>query len=118
MENLIEKWRKEVENLKKLEKKHSIDYEKYNPYTMRITQLLICIDDYNDEYNKVINAFDKLDKKKLFGIAKNAPLADVSKSEGNERKATLTAFNEWLENNHSTFVIPDMILQDYIKYGG
>ena len=27
----------------------------------------------------------------------------------------LTEFNQWLDDNHTSFVIPDMILQDYIQ---
>jgi len=27
----------------------------------------------------------------------------------------VTEFNEWLDDNHTSFKIPDMILQDYIK---
>lgn len=34
------------------------------------------------------------------------------------RSEQLTAFNEWLDDNHHSFKIPDMILQDYIRYGG
>ena len=28
------------------------------------------------------------------------------------------ALNKWLDENHTSFKIPDIILQDYIKYGG
>jgi hypothetical protein len=34
------------------------------------------------------------------------------------RSEQLTAFNEWLDDNHHSFKIPDMILQDYIRWGG
>jgi uncharacterized transporter YbjL len=32
------------------------------------------------------------------------------------RSEQLTAFNEWLGDNHQSFKIPDMIVQDYIRY--
>jgi uncharacterized transporter YbjL len=34
------------------------------------------------------------------------------------RSEQLTAFNEWLGDNHQSFKIPDMVVQDYIRYGG
>ena len=34
------------------------------------------------------------------------------------RSEQLTAFNEWLDDNHHSFKIPDMILDEYIRWGG
>jgi hypothetical protein len=43
--------------------------------------------------------------------AENLPISDVV-----GRSEQLTAFTEWLKDNHS-IEIHDMILQDYIRYG-
>jgi len=48
---------------------------------------------------------------RLTDFANNQPKIVVGRSE------VLTAFNEWIDENHHSFKIPDMILQDYIRYG-
>ena len=32
-----------------------------------------------------------------------------------KEKQQIVAFNQWLDENHTSFVIPDMIIQDYIN---
>lgn len=42
-------------------------------------------------------------------IKKSCDLYDVT-----HQNELLSAFNEWLNDNHRSFRIPDMIIQDYI----
>jgi len=55
-------------------------------------------------------------KGQKFDIEKGSPRIDESIELINQfKKGQIINFNKWLSDNHSSFEIPDRIVQDYIK---
>jgi hypothetical protein len=79
---------------------------------------LIPMDKIHDEARKIAVAWVEDYEPSGFDLPNKHKLAsDIQNFANTMLENKITKFNQWLADNHSSFEIPDRIIQDYLKWG-